>query len=163
MTVNKAILVGRLGADPEMRSTQKGTPVANFRIATNRVWNDNSGERQEETEWHRIVVFGNQAKACGDYLSKGRQVYVEGRIQTNEWEDRDGNTNYTTEIVAQTVQFLSGGDGGGGGGGSQGPPPPSEPPGGFDQSGGGGPSGGGGGGGDGDYSDDSFDDDDIPF
>ncbi|MFB6372213.1 MAG: single-stranded DNA-binding protein [Bradymonadaceae bacterium] len=159
MTVNKAILVGRLGADPEVRSTQSGTPVANMRIATNRVWTDDMGQKQEETEWHRVVVFGKQAEACGNYLSKGRQVYVEGRIQTNEWEDRDGNERYTTEIVANTVQFLSGGDSGGGGArGSGGPPPPSEPPGGFDQS-----SGGGGGGGGGDYSDDSFDDDDIPF
>jgi len=158
MTVNKAILVGRLGADPEVRSTQSGTPVANMRIATNRVWRDDRGEKQEETEWHRVVVFGKQAESCGNYLSKGRQVYVEGRIQTNEWTDRDGNDRYTTEVVAQTVQFLSGGDGGGGAGGSGGPPPPSEPPGGFDQT-----SGGGGGGGDDDYSDDSFDDDDIPF
>mgnify|MGYP006279949559 CR=1 FL=1 len=156
MTVNKAILVGRLGADPEMRSTQKGTPVTNLRIATNRVWNNSQGERQEETEWHRVVVFGNQAKACGDYLSKGRQVYVEGRIQTRQWQDNDGRDRYTTEIVADTVQFLSGGGSGGQGGGrSGGPPPPSEPAG-FDQS-------QGSGGGDSDYSDDSFDDDDIPF
>jgi single-strand DNA-binding protein len=108
MTVNKAILVGRLGDDPEMRDAN-GTPVANFRIATDRKYEKSNGEKKEETEWHRIVVFGNQATACGDYLSKGRQVYVEGRIQTNEWEDRDGNTQYTTEVVAQTVQFLSGG------------------------------------------------------
>ena len=145
MSVNKAIIVGNLGADPEVRYTQSGTAVANMRIATNERWKDKSGEKKERTEWHRIVVFGNQAENCGKYLSKGRQVYVEGRIQTNEWEDRDGNTRYTTEIVAQTVQFLSGGNGGGG----------------F--------SGGGGGGMDqsrkeveSDY-DQSFDDDDIPF
>jgi len=159
MTVNKAILVGRLGADPEMRSTQSGTSVVNFRIATNRSWTTDTGESREETEWHRIVAFGRQAETCDQYLSKGRQVYVEGRIQTNEWQDQDGNTRYTTEIVAQTVQFLSGG-GGGGGGGRQGPPPPSAPPEGFDQT----QETGGGGGGEGsDYSDESFDDDDIPF
>lgn len=158
MTVNKAILVGRLGADPEMRSTQSGTSVANFRMATNRTWTNNQGERQEETEWHRIVVFGRQAEICDEYLSKGRQVYVEGRIQTNEWEDREGNTRYTTEVVANSVKFLSGG-GGGSAGGRGGPPPPSEPPGGFDQT----QSSGGGGGGGSDYSDESFDDDDIPF
>ncbi len=158
MTVNKAILVGRLGADPEKRSTQKGTPVTNFSLATNRAWNDDRGQRQEETEWHRVVVFGNQAEACANYLSKGRQVYVEGRIQTREWEDRDGETNYTTEIVAQTVQFLSGGGDGAGGGGAQGPPPHGQAPGGMDQSGGPGPAGGGD-----DFADDSFDDDDIPF
>jgi single-strand DNA-binding protein len=158
MTVNKAILVGRLGADPEMRPTQNGTSVVNFRIATDRTWTNDAGERQEDTEWHRIVAFGRLAETCDQYLSKGRQVYVEGRIQTNEWEDRDGNTQYTTEIVANSVKFLSGG-GAGGGGGSGGPPPPNAPPGEFDQT----QQSGGGGGGDSDYSDDSFDDDDIPF
>jgi len=141
--LNKAMIIGNLCDDPEMRSTQSGTPVANMTVATNREWTDDRGEKQEDAEFHRIVVFGNQAQACGDYLEKGRQVYVEGRIQTNEWEDRDGNTNYTTEIVAQTVQFLSGGSGGGG----QQKPPTSEPPGGFGEGGGG---------------DDEFSDD-IPF
>lgn len=107
MTVNKAILVGRLGDDPEMRDAN-GTPVANMSIATNRKYETRDGDKKEETEWHRVVVFGNQAKACGDYLSKGRRVYVEGRLQTNEWEDRDGNERQTTEIVADTVQFLGG-------------------------------------------------------
>ena len=154
MTVNKAILVGRLGADPEMRSTQSGTSVTNMRVATNRTWTNDRGERQEDTEWHRVVVFGGQAEACNNYLSKGRQVYVEGRIQTREWQDNSGETNYTTEIVAQTVQFLSGGDGGGAPRGAQGPPPRQQAPGG----GGGGSQGGGG-----QQMDEAFDDDDIPF
>lgn len=156
MSVNKAIIVGNLGADPEVRYTQSGTPVANMRIATNERWTDKGGQQQERTEWHRIVVFGNQAENCGKYLSKGRQVYIEGRIQTNEWTDNDGNKRYTTEIVAQTVQFLSGGSGGGGGG---------------NYGGGGGGNYGGGGGGNFNQSrrevetgyDQSFDDDDIPF
>ncbi|MFB6263900.1 MAG: single-stranded DNA-binding protein [Bradymonadaceae bacterium] len=155
MSVNKAILIGNLGADPEKRSTQSGTTVTNFRIATNREWTDNSGEQRQETEWHRIVVFGASADACARYLEKGRQVYVEGRIQTREWEGDDGNTRYTTEVVAQNVQFLSGGSQGGGGGGA---PPPAEPAGGFDQSGGAGGGGGGGGG-----ETEPFDDDEIPF
>jgi single-strand DNA-binding protein len=150
MSVNKAIIIGNLGADPEVRYTQSGTAVANLRIATNERWTDKSGAKQERTEWHRVVVFGNTAENCQKYLSKGRQVYVEGRIQTNEWTDNDGNTKYTTEIVAQNVTFLSGGGGGGGGGYS---------------------GGGGSGGGPSDQSrpqvesdyDQSFDDDDIPF
>lgn len=116
MSVNKAIIVGNLGADPEVRYTESGTAVANMRIATNERWKDKSGQQQERTEWHRIVVFGNQAENCGKYLEKGRQVYVEGRIQTNEWTDDNGNTRYTTEIVAQSVQFLSGGEANIGGG-----------------------------------------------
>ena len=154
MSVNKVILVGRLGGDPEVRSTQSGTSVANMSLATNRYWNDQSGQRQEETEWHRVVVFGRLAETCGEYLSKGRQIYVEGRLETNEWEDRDGVERRTTEIVANNVQFLSGGDqGGGGGGGGFGGPPPQEP---------GGMQGGGQNDGDDDF-DQSFDDDDIPF
>lgn len=149
MTLNRVHLIGRLGADPELRSTQKGTPVANMRLATNRTWRDDNGETQEDTEWHRIVVFGSQAEACDEYLEKGRQVYVEGRLQTREWDDDNGNTRYTTEIVASSVQFLSGGADGGGGG-SGGPPPPSGAPGGFDD-----PS---------DSPDDEpFDDEEIPF
>jgi len=117
-SINKAILIGRLGRDPEIRYTQSGTAVANFTLATNETWSDKeSGERKERTEWHRIVVFGKMGETCGKYLSKGRQVYVEGRIQTREWEDRDGNKRYTTEIVASDVRFLgSRGDTGGGGG-----------------------------------------------
>lgn len=111
--MNKAILVGRLGDDPELRSTNSDTSVCNFSIATNRSWQDDQGNTQEETEWHRIVVFGGSADACNEYLESGRQVCVEGRIQTNEWEDDDGNTRYTTEIVANNVEFLGGGDDGG--------------------------------------------------
>ncbi len=112
MSLNKAMIIGRLGNDPEVRYTQGGMAMANFNLATNEVWNDKGGQRQEKTEWHRIVVFGKQAENCGKYLKKGRQAYVEGRIQTREWEDRDGNKRTTTEIVAQTVQFLDGGGAG---------------------------------------------------
>jgi len=104
--VNKAILIGNLGADPEARYTQGGAAVTNFRIATSEKWTGKDGQPQERTEWHRIVTFGRLAETCRDYLSKGRQVYVEGRIQTRQWEDRDGNKRWTTEIVAQTVRFL---------------------------------------------------------
>ena len=105
--INKAILVGRLGRDPEVRYTPSGTAVANFTIATSEEWKDKeSGDRRERTEWHRIVAFGRLGEICGEYLSKGRQVYIEGRIQTREWDDRDGNKRYTTEIVAGTMQML---------------------------------------------------------
>ena len=114
-SVNKVILIGHLGADPEIRYTPSGAPVANFRIATSETWNDRDGQRQERTEWHRIVAWGKLAELCGEYLSKGRQVYIEGRIQTRQWEDRDGNKRYTTEIQAREITFLGGrGDGGGG-------------------------------------------------
>lgn len=108
MSVNKAILIGHLGADPETRSTQAGKAVTNFSIATSEKWKDKVGVPQEKTEWHRIVVFGRQAEACQQYLHKGKQVYIEGRIQTRQWEDKDGNTRYMTEVVAQTVRFLGG-------------------------------------------------------
>lgn len=105
--VNKAIIIGRLGQDPEIRYFQDGTAVANFSVATSEEWKDKeSGEKRERTEWHRIVAFKRLAEICGQYLSKGRQVYIEGRIQTREWEDRDGNKRYTTEIVASTMQML---------------------------------------------------------
>jgi single-strand DNA-binding protein len=122
MSVNKAIIIGNLGADPEVRYTQSGSAVANLSIATNERWTDKSGQSQERTEWHRVVVFGKTAENCAKYLSKGRQVYVEGRIQTRDWQDKDGNKRYSTEIVANNVTFLSGGNGGdfnGGGGGGQ--------------------------------------------
>jgi single-strand DNA-binding protein len=110
--VNKVILIGNLGRDPEVRFTPSGQAVANFTIATNDSWTDKQGQKQERTEWHRIVVWGKLAEICGEYLSKGRQAYVEGRLQTREWTDKEGKKNYTTEIVAQTVQFLGGrGDG----------------------------------------------------
>ena len=107
--VNKVILIGRLGSDPEVRYTPSGDAVANFNIATSEEWKDkNTGEKKERTEWHRIVAWRRLGEICGEYLSKGRQVYVEGRIQTNTWEDKDGNKRYTTEILASTVQFLGG-------------------------------------------------------
>jgi single-strand DNA-binding protein len=105
--INKVILIGRLGSDPEVRYTPSGVAVANFNIATSEEWKDkDSGERKERTEWHRIVAWRRLGEICGEYLSKGRQVYVEGRLQTRDWEDRDGNKRYTTEIVATDVQFL---------------------------------------------------------
>src|SRR6059036_17944 len=104
--VNKVILVGNLGANPEMRFTQGGQAVANLRLATSERWTDRNGQRQETTEWHRVVVFGKQAEIVGQYLTKGRQVFVEGRIQTRQWQDQQGQKRYTTEIVAQRVQML---------------------------------------------------------
>lgn len=107
--VNKVLLIGRLGGDPEVRYTSNGGAVANFTLATNESWTDKSGQKQERTEWHRVVVWGKLGELCGQYLSKGRQAYVEGRLQTRDWTDKDGNKRYTTEIVAQNVQFLGGG------------------------------------------------------
>ncbi len=104
--VNKAILIGRLGADPEVRYTSSGTAVANFNMATSVNFTDKNGEKTEKTEWHRIVAFGRLGEICGEYLAKGKQVYIEGRLQTREWEDRDGNKRRTTEIVANTMQML---------------------------------------------------------
>lgn len=105
--INKAILLGRLGKDPEIRYTAEGTAVANFSIATSDEWKDKTtGEKKERTEWHRVVAWGKLGELCGEYLSKGRQVFIEGRIQTKEWEDREGNKRYTTEIVASDVQFV---------------------------------------------------------
>ena len=127
--VNKVILVGNLGADPEVRYTTGGSAVANFRIATSEEWRDkNSGEKQSRTEWHRVVAFGRLGEICGEFLHKGKQVYIEGRIQTRSWEDKDGNTRYTTEIVAREMQMLGSAPGrdsrepapGGGGGGGKG-------------------------------------------
>lgn len=104
--INKAIIVGNLGQDPEIRYMQDGTAVTTFRIATSENWNDKqTGEKREKTEWHRIVAWGRLGEICGQYLSKGRQVYVEGKLQTRSWE-QDGITRYMTEIVANTVQFL---------------------------------------------------------
>lgn len=104
--VNKVILVGNLGSDPELRHTPSGTPVANFRIATNEVFNNREGKREERTEWHRIVAFGRLAEVCGQYLKKGRQVYIEGRLRTRDWEDQSGNKRYTTEITANQMVML---------------------------------------------------------
>ncbi|WP_018950476.1 single-stranded DNA-binding protein [Thioalkalivibrio sp. ALMg11] len=158
--VNKVILLGNLGADPEKRETPNGVTVTNLRLATSEQWTDkNSGEKRENTEWHRVVMFGRLADIAAQYLSKGSQVYVEGKIQTRKWQDQSGNDRYSTEVVANEMQLIGGRGGSGGGSG-----------GGFDQDpgyGGGNAYGGGGqqsgnrssapasGGG--------FDDDDVPF
>jgi single-strand DNA-binding protein len=104
--VNKVIVVGRLGADPEVRTVGQGGTVTRLSVATSENWVDKEGQKQERTEWHRIVVWGRLAEICGKHLSKGRQVYVEGRLQTRSWEDQQGQKRYSTEIVANTVQFL---------------------------------------------------------
>jgi single-strand DNA-binding protein len=150
-SVNKVIIVGNLGKDPEVRYTPSGRAVAKFPVATTDSWTDQENSRQERTEWHNIVVWGKQAENCGQYLSKGRQVYLEGAIRSRSYDDKDGNKRYITEIVAQRVQFLGGGGGGGGRGAQQ-----------ESGSGGGGSGSGGGfddfGGGPG-----PIPDDDVPF
>ncbi len=115
--INKVILIGNLGKDPEIRYTQNGTAVCNFTLATTETWGGkDGGEKKEHTEWHNIVAWARLAEVCNEYLHKGKQVYIEGGIRVRKWEDRDGNTRYTTEIVARTMQMLgSKGDGGGGG------------------------------------------------
>lgn len=160
--VNKVLLIGNLGKDPEVRYTSGGQAVANLRIATSRSWTDKqSGQRKEETEWHDVEVWGKQAEQCGEFLSKGRQVYVEGRLKTDTWDDKQtGQKRSRVKVVADTVRFIGGGGGGARGGaggaqrgGGQGGPPDDMggPPPGFDDGGHGGGGGGGGGG------------DDIPF
>lgn len=106
MSVNKAIIVGRLGRDPELKQLSSGNTVANMNVATSEKWTDKSGSKNESTEWHRIVVFGKKAEVCGKFLSKGSQVYIEGRLQTRSWEDKQGAKQYTTEIVANQITFL---------------------------------------------------------
>lgn len=122
MSINKVILVGNLGRDVELRHTPGGAAVAKFSVATNEVWKDKNGQKQEHTEWHNIVAWGKQAEFCGTYLSKGRQVYIEGTLRTRQYDDEKGNRRYFTEVRAQTIQLLgpkpSGGDAGG----------PAEPP-----------------------------------
>ncbi len=154
--INKAIVVGNLGRDPEVRYSANGTAITNVTVATSDVWKDKqTGENQERTEWHRIVFFGRLAEVAGEYLKKGSQIYVEGRLQTRKWQDQSGQDRYTTEIVANEMQML-GGRGGGGepayqdvsGGGRRAPARES--------------SGGGGGGGGGSAGFDDLDDD-IPF
>ena len=105
-SLNKVILIGNLGRDPEVRYTQNGLAVANFTLATNEAWTDKGGEKQERTEWHRIVVWGKQAEIVREHLAKGKQVYVEGSLQTRQWDDREGNKRQTTEIKAQRVLML---------------------------------------------------------
>ncbi|MFV0421771.1 single-stranded DNA-binding protein [Oleidesulfovibrio sp.] len=106
MSLNKVMLIGRLGADPELKYSQSGTPVARLRIATSETYTDREGNRQETTEWHTVVVFQRQAENCANYLSKGSMVYVEGSLQTRQWQDQQGQNRYTTEIKGQRVQFL---------------------------------------------------------
>lgn len=161
--VNKVILIGNLGADPETRAMPSGGTVANLRIATSESWRDKqSGEQQERTEWHRVALFGRLAEIAGEYLRKGSQVYIEGSLRTRKWQDKQGNERYSTEIIGNELQMLGGRGGGGGGGGGTGA---------GGGAGGGrgepfpdyaGPSGGGGGGGGGGGEKDDFDDD-IPF
>ena len=110
--LNKCMIIGHLGADPEMRYTANGSPVTTFRVATSRRYTTSDGERREETEWFRVVAWQRLAEICAQYLTKGRQVYVEGRMQTRSWEDQQGQTRYMTELIAQDVQFLGGRDGG---------------------------------------------------
>ncbi|MFN8625427.1 MAG: single-stranded DNA-binding protein [Candidatus Binatia bacterium] len=107
--VNKVILVGNLGKDPEVRFTPNGRALAKFPVATSERWTDQDGNKQERTEWHNVVVWGKQAEACGQFLAKGRQVFVEGSIRTRQYDDKDGNKRYMTEIVARDVRFLAGG------------------------------------------------------
>ncbi|HET8870594.1 MAG TPA: single-stranded DNA-binding protein [Aquabacterium sp.] len=123
-SINKVILIGNLGRDPEVRYTPNGAAVCNVSVATTRNWKDkNSGDKVEETEWHRVVFYDRLAEIAGEYLKKGRPVYVEGRLKTRKWQDKDGKDNYTTEIVAEQMQLLGGREGGGGGyGGGQGGP-----------------------------------------
>jgi single-strand DNA-binding protein len=149
--VNKVFLIGNLGRDPEVRTTPSGQSVASFSLATSRRWRDRDGNRQEQTEWHNIVVWGKQAETASQYLTKGKMIFVEGRLQTRSWDDKtSGEKKYRTEIVCDNFQMLGArGEGGSGGGGSRGA---------SDDPGDGGFSGGGGAGGG------SFpDDDDIPF
>jgi single-strand DNA-binding protein len=114
-SVNKVILIGNLGRDPETRYTTGGDAVTNLNIATSETWKDKAGEKQEKTEWHRVVLFGRQAEIAGEYLKKGRSVYIEGRLQTKKYTDKDGVEKYSTEIVGDRMQLLGSRDGGGGG------------------------------------------------
>ena len=104
--INQVILIGNLGADPEQRQANNGNAITNFSIATSRRWKDKDGQMQDETEWHRIVAFGRLGEICGQYLRKGSKIYIEGRIQTRQWDDRDGNKRYSTEIVAGEMKML---------------------------------------------------------
>src|SRR2546429_9824550 len=112
-SVNKVILIGNLGRDPETRYATGGDAVTNIRIATTDTWKDKAGEKQEKTEWHSVVFFGRQAEIAGEYLKKGRQIYVEGRLQTRKWQDKEGQDRYTTEIVADRMQMLGSREGSG--------------------------------------------------
>lgn len=128
MSVNKVILVGRLGKDPELRYTQSGSAVASFSLATNRSWKSKDGQKQEETTWHNIVVWGKQAEILKEYMSKGRQIYLEGRIANRSYDDKEGNKKYISEVVVEEFRFLGDKGDSGGGGGPQGPPTDPPPP-----------------------------------
>lgn len=173
--LNKVMLIGNLGMDPELKYTQGGAAILRMRLATTEKYVTKGGEKQERTEWHTVIMWGNRGEALQKFLTKGQTVYIEGRLQTRAWEDKDGNKRSTTEIVANELLFLGGGGrggegggyggggyGGGGGGGYGGGGPSGGGGGGY---GGGGPSGGGGGGGApaDDFPPDDFGDDDIPF
>jgi single-strand DNA-binding protein len=151
--INKVILVGNVGRDPELRYTASGTAVANFSLATSRRYKDRDGNQQEQTEWHRCVAWARTAEIVNQYANKGKQLYIEGRLQTRQWEDRDGKTRYTTEVVADNIQLLGRAGGGGSSGGDYGDPGPAGGPGGDR-----GESGDAGGGGSA-----PVNDDDIPF
>lgn len=112
--LNKVFIIGNLGKDPEVRFTSNGKAVAKFPVATSEKWTDQDGNKQERTEWHNVVVWGKQAETCGQYLSKGRQVFIEGSIRTRQYDDKDGNKRYMTEVVARDVRFLGSAAGGGG-------------------------------------------------
>jgi len=147
-SLNKAMIIGNLGKDPDVRTTSGGQTVCELSIATNESYTDKNGQQQDRTEWHRIIVWGRQAELCGEYLKKGRSVFVEGKIQTRKWQDKDGNNRYTTEIVANQVTFLDSGNRG------QRPPPPGDED---------APAARQGGGGRRDADTPGFKDDDIPF
>jgi len=149
-SVNKVSLVGNLGRDAELRYTPGGAAVATLNMATTENWTDKSGQKQEKTEWHRVVFWGKVAESLTEYLTKGKQIYIEGRLETRQWNDKDGNKRYTTEIKGDKIVLLGGGGGRGGGGVSRG--------GGEESMGGGQPSHGGG-----DIPDTPLTDDDIPF
>ena len=119
MSINKVILIGRLGQDPELKYTPSGAAVCNFSMATSETWTDKAGQKQEKTEWHKVVVWGKLSELCNQYLAKGRQCFVEGALQTRSWEDQNGNKKYTTEINAKNVQFLGGQATAGAGAGNQ--------------------------------------------
>ena len=127
-SVNKVILIGNLGSDPELKYTPSGAAVTNFNVATNEVWNDKDGNKQERTEWHRVVLWRKLAEIAGEYLKKGSKVYLEGRLQTRSWEDKDGVKRYTTEVVADNMTMLDAKSEGGGSSGVSSAPPPSEAP-----------------------------------
>ena len=168
--VNKVILIGNLGQDPELRYTGSGTAVCNMRLATSETYKDRDGNMVENTEWHTVVAWARLAEICGEYLKKGSQVYFEGQLQTRQWEDKDGNSRYTTEVKVREMTMLGGRDGGGGGGGGydggndsydQSPKPQRQSNSGGNRGGGQNPSAPASSGGGDDY---SFEpDDDLPF